>query len=47
MIPAVILVALSVLYGLGTEFLMPYMSDATASLLNPSIYIDAVFGGDK
>jgi multicomponent Na+:H+ antiporter subunit D len=42
MTPAVILVVLSVLYGIGTEWLIPYISDATDVLLNPSMYIDAV-----
>ena len=42
MIPAVGLVVLSVLYGVGTEWLMPYMTDASNVLLQPSIYIDAV-----
>ncbi|MBE1556374.1 Na+/H+ antiporter subunit D [Sporosarcina limicola] len=42
MIPSVVLVVLSVLYGVGTEWLIPYMSDATDVLLQPSIYIDAV-----
>ena len=42
MTPAVILVVLSVFYGIGTEWLIPYISDATDVLLNPSMYIDAV-----
>ncbi len=42
MIPAVALVVLSVLYGIGTEWLFPYMTDATNGLLQPSIYVDAV-----
>ena len=42
MIPAVVLVVLSVLYGVGTEWLIPYMTDASDVLLQPSIYIDAV-----
>ena len=42
MMPAVALVILSVLYGVGTEWLIPYMTDATDVLLQPSIYIDAV-----
>lgn len=43
MIPAVLLVILSVAYGVGTEWLVPYMTDASNVLLNPSTYIDAVF----
>jgi len=42
MMPAVALVVLSVLYGVGSEWLMPYMTDASNVLLQPSIYIDAV-----
>ncbi|MDW0113563.1 Na+/H+ antiporter subunit D [Sporosarcina saromensis] len=42
MLPAVILVVLSIFYGVGTEWLMPFMTDATDVLLQPSIYIDAV-----
>ena len=42
MVPAVALVVLSVLYGVGTEWLVPYMTDASDVLLQPSIYIDAV-----
>ncbi len=42
MMPAVALVILSVLYGVGTEWLIPYMTDASNVLLQPSIYIDAV-----
>ena len=42
MLPTVVLVVLSVFYGVGTEWLIPYVSDATDVLLHPSIYIDAV-----
>ena len=42
MIPAVLLVVLSIAYGIGSEWLVPYMTDAADVLLNPSIYIDAV-----
>ncbi|MDN4609076.1 Na+/H+ antiporter subunit D [Sporosarcina highlanderae] len=44
MFPAIVLVVLSILYGIGTEWLIPYMTDATNVLLDPSIYIDAVLG---
>jgi len=43
--PAVILVGLSVVYGVGSEWLVPYMSDAAEVLNNPSKYIHAVLGG--
>lgn len=40
--PAALLVGISIFYGIGTEWLYPYMVDATNVLQNPSIYIDAV-----
>src|SRR5699024_11573792 len=42
MIPAVWLVVISIVYGIGAESLIPYMENASDLLLNPSIYIDAV-----
>jgi len=42
MIPATLLVVISIAYGVGTEWLIPYMEDASNILLNPSVYIDAV-----
>src|SRR5699024_3669619 len=42
MFPAVVLVLLSIAYGVGSEWLVPFMTDASDVLLNPSIYIDAV-----
>ena len=42
MVPTVVLVVLSIFYGVGSEWLMPYMTDASNVLLQPSIYIDAV-----
>ncbi len=42
MIPAVSLVIISIAYGVGTEWLVPYMTDASEVLLKPSLYIDAV-----
>ncbi|KXH78322.1 Na+/H+ antiporter subunit D [Sporosarcina sp. HYO08] len=41
-IPATVLVVLSIVYGVGSEWFVPYMSDASKVLLNPSLYIDAV-----
>lgn len=43
--PAALLVGISVLYGVGAEWLVPYMSDAADVMLNPSLYIQAVLGG--
>jgi multicomponent Na+:H+ antiporter subunit D len=40
--PTVILVAVSVLFGMGIEFLHPYITQATEALTNPTIYIEAV-----
>ncbi|AOH56925.1 Na+/H+ antiporter subunit D [Peribacillus muralis] len=40
--PAAFLVAISVLYGVGTEFMYPFISQAVETLLNPDIYIKAV-----
>lgn len=47
MSPSICLVALTVLYGLGAEFLVPFMTDAKTILLDPSVYTDAVFRGGK
>ncbi|ANU23798.1 Na+/H+ antiporter subunit D [Planococcus donghaensis] len=41
-IPTVILVAMTVVFGVGAELFMPFISGAGEVLLNPSIYIDAV-----
>lgn len=41
-IPTVILVAITVVFGVGAELFMPFISGAGEVLLNPSIYIDAV-----
>lgn len=42
MIPATMLIIISVIYGVSVEWLIPYMTDASDILLNPSMYIDAV-----
>src|SRR5699024_3238652 len=42
MIPATLLIVISIAYGVGTEWLMPYMKEASDILLNPAFYIDAV-----
>ncbi|WP_110928634.1 Na+/H+ antiporter subunit D [Bacillus massiliglaciei] len=41
-IPAAALTGLSVIYGVGTEAVYPYISQAVDTLLDPQIYIDAV-----
>lgn len=45
--PAITLATITVLYGVGAEYLVPFMGDATNVLLDPSLYIDAVFEGVK
>ena len=42
LVPAVLVTALTVFYGVGTEWLRPLMWDAAEILHQPSIYIDAV-----
>lgn len=44
-IPTALLVALTVVYGVGADAIMPYMAKAAETLANPQIYIDAVKGG--
>ncbi len=44
-LPALVLVGISVVYGIGSEWLVPYMEDAATTMLNPSHYIKAVLGG--
>ena len=43
--PALILVAISVLYGVGSEWIVPYMTDAADVMYSPARYIEAVLGG--
>lgn len=42
LISPVILMILSALYGLGSEAILPYISQAADVLANPNLYIDAV-----
>lgn len=42
MLAPVILVAIAVIYGVGSEFVFPYISQAAETLANPNIYIEAV-----
>ena len=41
-IPTVLLVIVTILYGVGAEWLTPFMGDAAKLLNDPSIYIDGV-----
>lgn len=43
LIPSMILVAITVFFGVGAELFMPFVSGAAEVLLNPSLYIEAVF----
>ena len=43
--PTMLLVCISILYGVGTEWLTPLMEDAAKLLVDPSIYTDAVMKG--
>ena len=47
MIPTVLLVILSILYGVGSEWIVPFMDAAAKTLANPSIYVEAVMKGGK
>ncbi|WP_342567837.1 Na+/H+ antiporter subunit D [Psychrobacillus sp. FSL K6-4046] len=47
LVPTIALVAVTVFYGVGAEFLVPLMTDASNVLLDPSLYVDAVFEGVK
>lgn len=42
MIPAALIIIISIAYGVGTEWLIPYMVNASDILLDPSLYIEAV-----
>ncbi|RAK23149.1 multisubunit sodium/proton antiporter MrpD subunit [Anoxybacillus vitaminiphilus] len=41
-VPVVFLILLSVLYGVGIEFIRPFIVEATSVLVDPMIYIQAV-----
>lgn len=43
--PGVLLVVLSVAYGVGAEWIVPFMDNAAKTLMDPSIYVDAVMKG--
>ncbi|WP_114570866.1 Na+/H+ antiporter subunit D [Exiguobacterium flavidum] len=42
LLPAACLVILTVFYGIGTEFVRPYVTQAVDPLVDPSVYIEAV-----
>ncbi|MDM5230052.1 Na+/H+ antiporter subunit D [Lysinibacillus pakistanensis] len=45
-VPTVLLVLITVAYGVGAEWITPFMDDAAKLLYDPSIYIDAVMKED-
>lgn len=47
LIPGVMLVAISLMLGLGSEFIAPYVTDAAETLMNPHIYIDAILENNE
>lgn len=47
MAPVMMLFILAVSYGIGIEFLMPYFSEAGTQLMDPTLYINAVLGGER
>ena len=44
--PTALLVLITVAYGVGSEWITPFMDDAAKLLNDPSIYIDAVMKED-
>lgn len=45
--PTVLLVLISVAYGVGSEWITPFMEGAANILANPNVYIDAILKGGK
>lgn len=45
--PTMLLVIVSIFYGIGTEWLTPFIKEAANVLMDPSIYIDAVMKGGE
>ncbi|MNN95510.1 putative monovalent cation/H+ antiporter subunit D [compost metagenome] len=43
LLPGIILVTLIVVMGLRAEWVLSYVEQAVETVMNPSIYIDAVF----
>ena len=43
--PTMLLIVISIFYGVGTEWITPYIGDAAKVLMDPSIYVDAVMKG--
>ena len=47
LVPLILLAIGTISLGLGAEFVSDYVRDAAATLVDPSVYIDAVIGGEK
>ncbi|WP_096273284.1 Na+/H+ antiporter subunit D [Paucisalibacillus globulus] len=47
MVPIALLTALTIALGIGPEIINSYVETAVEGLMNPQIYIDAVFGGNE
>lgn len=45
--PAALLVVVSIAYGIGSEWVSPFIDNAANVLSNPSVYVDAVMKGGK
>ncbi len=46
-IPTVLLIVLSIAYGVGAEWVTPFMDNAARVLTDPSVYVDAVMKGGQ
>ncbi len=44
--PAILLVTITIFYGVGTETVYSYISQAVETILDPDIYINTVLGGE-
>ncbi|MGN7386436.1 Na+/H+ antiporter subunit D [Sporosarcina sp. SAFN-015] len=47
LIPCIVFGIMTIAIGIGVEGLAPYVSDAAKTLMNPSIYIEAVLQGNR
>ena len=45
--PTALVVIISIAYGVGSEWVVPFMENAAKILLDPSIYVDAVMKGGE
>ena len=45
--PTALVVIISIAYGIGSEWIVPFMDNAAKILADPSIYVDAVMKGGK